>query len=87
MSSIQNYEGVTISHNKLMQLAEWLHRSSEPQAPLQQTLSQILQQLNKIENNHIFTPQMNRTWASIAALPQQREPIPLKTTARHTITI
>ena len=29
-SSIQNYRGVTISHNKLMQLTEWLYRSSKP---------------------------------------------------------
>ena len=33
-SSIRNFGGVTISHNKLMQLAEWLCKSSKPQAPL-----------------------------------------------------
>ena len=37
MSSIWNFRGVIISYNKLMQLAEWLCRSNEPQMPLQQT--------------------------------------------------
>ena len=85
--SIRNNGGVTISYNELMQLAEWLCRSSEPQAPFQQTLSQILNRLNNIENNYTPTAQANRTWASIAALLQQREPTPLKTIARYTITI
>ena len=86
-SSIQNFRGITISHNKLTQLAEQLYRSSEPQAPLQQTLNQILQRLNKIKNNHTPTLQANCTQASVAALLQQREPPPLKTTTRYTITI
>ncbi len=38
-SSIRNCGGATISHYKLMQLAEWLRQSSKPQAPLQQTLN------------------------------------------------
>jgi len=48
-SSIRNYRGASVSHYELIQLAEWL-QSSKPQAPLQQTLNQILQRLNKIED-------------------------------------
>lgn len=70
-----------------MQLAEWLRQSSEPQAPLQQTLDQILQRLSKIENKQNPSSPANRTWAAVAALPQYREPTPLKTTSGHTITI
>ena len=33
-SSIWNYRGVTISYNKLIQLVEWLYRSSKLQVPL-----------------------------------------------------
>jgi len=70
-----------------MQLAEWLRQSSEPQAPLQQTLDQILQRLSKIENKQNPPSPANRTWAAVAALPQHREPTPLKTTTGYTITI
>ena len=61
MSSIQNNKGAIISHNKLTQLAKWLHRANKPQAPLQQTLSQILNQLNNIKNNYTPTTQVNHT--------------------------
>ncbi len=86
-SSIRSCGGATVSHNELMQLAEWLRQSSEPQAPLQQTLDQILQRLSKIENKQNPSSPANRTWAAVAALPQHRVPTPLKTTTGHTITI
>jgi len=44
-----------------MQLVEWLRQSSEPQAPLQQTLNQILQRLSKIKNKQNPPLPANRT--------------------------
>jgi len=37
-SSMRNCGGASVSYYELMQLVEWL-QSSEPQAPLQQTLN------------------------------------------------